>query len=403
MKLNQLDTEKVNQNSLHIDEMSTIDILKTINNEDQKVAFVVQDVILQIAQAVDCIYKKMCLGGRLIYVGAGTSGRLGILDASECPPTYGVEPTLIQGIIAGGIKAVTQAVEGAEDSKQLAQIDLEKIDLNDKDIVCGIAASGRTPYVIAGLQYARKIGCSTISLCCVQNGEISKYANYPIEVVVGPEVVTGSTRMKAGTAQKMVLNMISTSVMIKRGKVFGNLMVDVQPTNEKLKMRAVSIVCQSVDCDEAEATRLLNKSKFNVKIAILMGLTGKDEIECQEALEKKNIALISLTEQLNTSTPIGKFAFHLLCCIAEMERNIISERTIAGLTSAKAKGRIGGRKPGLTDQAKRKAKLAAIEYTKYLQNEIGTIDDVCRIVGVSRATLYKYLRIEGINIQGRKR
>jgi N-acetylmuramic acid 6-phosphate etherase len=245
MKLNQLDTEKVNQNSLHIDEMSTIDILKTINNEDQKVAFAVQDVILQIAQAVDCIYEKMCLGGRLIYVGAGTSGRLGILDASECPPTYGVEPTLIQGIIAGGIKAVTQAVEGAEDSKQLAQIDLEKINLNDKDVVCGIAASGRTPYVIAGLQYVRKIGCSTISLCCVQNGEISKYANYPIEVVVGPEVVTGSTRMKAGTAQKMVLNMISTSVMIKRGKVFGNLMVDVQPTNEKLKMRAVSIVCQS--------------------------------------------------------------------------------------------------------------------------------------------------------------
>ena len=136
MKLNQLDTEKVNQNSLHIDEMSTIDILKTINNEDQKVAFVVQDVILQIAQAVDCIYEKMCLGGRLIYVGAGTSGRLGILDASECPPTYGVEPTLIQGIIAGGVKAVTQAVEGAEDSKQLAQIDLEKIDLNDKDINC---------------------------------------------------------------------------------------------------------------------------------------------------------------------------------------------------------------------------------------------------------------------------
>ena len=144
------------------------------------------------------------------------------------------------------------------------------------------------------MQYARKIGCSTISLCCVQNGEISKYVNYPIEVVVGPEVVTGSTRMKAGTAQKMVLNMISTSVMIKRGKVFGNLMVDVQPTNEKLKMRAVSIVCQSVDCDEAEATRLLNKSKFNVKIAILMGLTGKDEIECQEALEK-NKGNISLT------------------------------------------------------------------------------------------------------------
>lgn len=205
-----------------------------------------------------------------------------------------LNPTLIQGIIAGGIKSVTQAVEDAEDSKQLAQIRFRKNRFKWQRYCLWNCCFRKNTLVIAGLQYARKIGCSTISLCCVQNGEISKYANYPIEVVVGPEVVTGSTRMKAGTAQKMVLNMISTSVMIKRGKVFGNLMVDVQPTNEKLKMRAVSIVCQSVDCDEAEATRLLNKSKFNVKIAILMGLTGKDEIECQEALEK-NKGNISLT------------------------------------------------------------------------------------------------------------
>lgn len=294
MNLNQLDTEKVNKNSLHIDEMSTLDILKTINNEDQKVAYAVKDVIPQIGEAADCVYEKMCLGGRLIYVGAGTSGRLGILDASECPPTYGVKPTLVQGVIAGGMKAITQAIEGAEDSKESAQVDLESLNLTSKDVVCGIAASGRTPYVIGGLQYARKIGCSTISVCCVQNGEISQYSNYPIEVIVGPEVVTGSTRMKAGTAQKMVLNMLSTSVMIKMGKVYGNLMVDVQPTNEKLKMRAISIVCQSVDCDENTAKELLNKSDFNVKIAILMGLTGKSEEDCQTALEK-NKGNISLT------------------------------------------------------------------------------------------------------------
>ncbi len=295
MKLTQLDTEKINKKSLHIDEMTTIDILKLINEEDQKVALAVNKSLNQIEKAIDCIYEKMCLGGRLIYIGAGTSGRLGILDASECPPTYGVDSSLVQGIIAGGSQAITQAIEGVEDSTELAVEDLKKINLTSDDIVCAIAASGRTPYAIAGLQHAKNVGCETVSLCCVQNGEISKYANCPIEVVVGPEVITGSTRMKAGTAQKMVLNMISTSVMIKKGKVYGNLMVDVQPTNEKLKMRAVSIVCQSIDCDERKAKELLNKSNYNVKIAILMGLTGKDEIECQNALEKnkENISLVS--------------------------------------------------------------------------------------------------------------
>ncbi len=288
MNLNNLDTEQSNPDSLHIDEMSTIDILTTINNEDQKVALAVKDVLPQISDAVDCIYQQMCQGGRLIYIGAGTSGRLGVLDASECPPTYGVDPTLVQGLIAGGNIALTTAIEGAEDSMDLAIEDLKNIHLTDKDVVCGIAASGRTPYVIGGLQYARTLGSQTISICCVHNGEISKYSHYPIEVVTGAEVVTGSTRMKAGTAQKLILNMLSTSVMIKRGKVYKNLMVDVQPTNEKLKIRAVNIVSQSLDCSEEESIALLTKCHYNVKIAILSGLTGKDEKECEEALLKNN-------------------------------------------------------------------------------------------------------------------
>ena len=288
MNLNQLDTEQSNPNSLHIDEMSTMDILTTINNEDQKVAFAVKEAIPQISIAVDCIYNQMCKGGRLIYIGAGTSGRLGVLDASECPPTYGIDPTLIQGLIAGGKEALTTAIEGAEDSQEQAIEDLKNIHLTDKDVVCGIAASGRTPYVISALQYAHTVGSETISICCVHNGDISKYAHYPIEVITGAEVVTGSTRMKAGTAQKLILNMISTSVMIKRGKVYKNLMVDVQPTNEKLKMRAVNIVSQSLDCSEEEARTLLTKCHHNVKIAILSGLTGKNEKECEEALLKNN-------------------------------------------------------------------------------------------------------------------
>lgn len=288
MNLNNLDTEQSNPDSLHIDEMSTKDILTTINNEDQKVALAVRDVLPQICDAVDCIYKQMSQGGRLIYIGAGTSGRLGVLDASECPPTYGVDPRLVQGLIAGGNIALTTAIEGAEDSQELAVEDLKNIHLTDKDVVCGIAASGRTPYVIGGLQYARTLGCQTVSICCVHNGKISKYSHYPIEVITGAEVVTGSTRMKAGTAQKLVLNMLSTSVMIKRGKVYKNLMVDVQPTNEKLKIRAVNIVSQSLDCSEEESITLLTKCHYNVKIAILSGLTGKDEKECEEALLKNN-------------------------------------------------------------------------------------------------------------------
>lgn len=294
MNINQLETEKINPNSLNIDQMSTIDILKTINNEDQKVAIAVKEALFSITQAADLIYHQISLGGRLIYMGSGTSGRLGVLDASECPPTYGVEPTLVQGVIAGGYKAITQAIEGAEDSKESAIKDLKKIQLNDKDVLCGIAASGRTPYVIAGLEYARSIRCPAVSLCCVNHGEISKLASIPIEVIVGPEVIAGSTRMKAGTAQKMVLNMLSTTVMIKLGKVYKNLMVDVQPTNEKLKTRAISIVSHSIDCDEETSRKLLEECGYNVKVAIVKGLTGKDIIECEKALEN-NRGNISLT------------------------------------------------------------------------------------------------------------
>lgn len=298
MKLNALDTEQVNQDTLHIDEMDTIDILKTINNEDQKVALAVKEVLPAIAKAVDCIYEKMCIGGRLIYIGAGTSGRLGILDASECPPTYGVEPTLVQGLIAGGKEALTNAIEGAEDSQESAIQDLQAIELNENDVVCGIAASGRTPYVIGGLKYAREKGCSTVSICCVHHGQISLYADYPIEVVVGPEVVTGSTRMKSGTAQKLILNMLTTSVMIKKGKVYRNLMVDVQPTNMKLKIRAVNIVQRAIDVTEEEAQKLLEASHYNVKVAILIGLTHFDEQTCLKLLNEQNGNISRTVHQL---------------------------------------------------------------------------------------------------------
>lgn len=288
MKLNQLDTEQVNDKSILIDQMDTLEILETINHEDCLVPLAVQKSLSSIAQAVDCIYEQIKKGGRLIYIGAGTSGRLGVLDASECPPTYGVEPTLVQGLIAGGNIALTTAVEGAEDHPEFAKKDLEEIQLTSHDVVCGIAASGRTPYVIGGLKYANSIKCPTISLCCVNNGEISSYAKYPIEVVVGPEVITGSTRMKAGTAQKLVLNMLSTATMIKIGKVYKNLMVDVQPTNEKLRVRAINIVKSAIDVDEKEATELLNQTNYNVKVAILKGLTHMSEQECLEALAQND-------------------------------------------------------------------------------------------------------------------
>lgn len=286
--LDQLETEQVNQNTMDIDKMSTIDMLTTINREDQTVALAVEKKLPQISNIVDCIYKQMQSGGRLIYIGAGTSGRLGVLDASECPPTFGVDEELVQGIIAGGNIALTKALESVEDCNDAAKIALENIQLRGEDVVIGLASSGKTPYVIGGIEYAKSRGCKTASICCVSNARISSLVDFPLEIITGPEVVTGSTRLKAGTGQKMVLNMISTSVMIKLGKVYGNLMVDVQPTNEKLKQRAVGIVSKAIQCDRKKAALLLEGTSYSVKEAIIMGITGLNKQEAQRILKENH-------------------------------------------------------------------------------------------------------------------
>lgn len=284
--LSKLTTESRNQNTLDIDKVSTIEMVKKINNEDKKVAEAVEKELPQIAEAIDGIVDRIHKGGRLIYMGAGTSGRLGILDSSECPPTYGVSEELVQGLIAGGHEAIFRAKEGAEDSKELAVNDLKDKDLNSNDIVVGLAASGRTPYVIGGLEYANQIGALTISITCNKNSDVSKTSKIAISPVVGAEVVTGSTRLKAGTAQKLVLNMLSTGTMIKLGKVYGNLMVDVRATNEKLVERAKRIVCEATNVSTEEATKYLEETKFDVKLAIFMILSGLNKEKAEEKLVK---------------------------------------------------------------------------------------------------------------------
>lgn len=286
--LDKLTTESRNPNTLEIDKVSTLEMVKIMNNEDKKVAEAVEKELANIAEAIDGISERMSKGGRLIYIGAGTSGRLGILDASECPPTYGVSEELVQGIIAGGKEAIFRAKEGAEDSKELAVEDLKAIKLTENDTVVGLAASGRTPYVIGGLNYANEIGALTISVSCNKDSEISKYAKIEIAPVVGPEVVTGSTRLKAGTAQKLVLNMLSTGVMIKQGKVYGNLMVDVKASNEKLVERAKRIVCEATGAEREEAERVLEETNYDVKLSILMIISGEGKDKAKEVLDLNN-------------------------------------------------------------------------------------------------------------------
>ena len=268
VNLNALETEQPNENSRNIDIMPTEEILHVINEEDKKVAYAVEKAIPAISLLVEEAHRRMREGGRVIYIGAGTSGRLGVLDASECPPTYGVDPSLIQGIIAGGPTALTRSQEGAEDDMELACRDLKRAGLTAADTVVGLAASGRTPYVIGGLDYAESVGAYTGAISCVHGAEISRHARAKIEAVVGPEVITGSTRMKSGTAQKLILNMISTALMIQYGKVYKNLMVDVQPTNQKLIERAKQIISSSSGCGYEEASRYLEESGQHVKIAI---------------------------------------------------------------------------------------------------------------------------------------
>ena len=288
MEYGKLQTELRNPRTMHIDRMDTLDMLRCIHAEDLQAVEAVGAVLPQIAPVIDRIAAGMAQGGRLIYTGCGTSGRLGILDAAECPPTYGVDPGLVVGLIAGGPGALLKAVEGAEDSRELGREDLEKIHFSAKDVVVGIAASGRTPYVIGAMEYAKSLGGVTIGVTCCPGSEIDTLAEVGIAPMPGPEVVTGSTRMKSGTAQKMVLNMLSTCTMIRLGKVYGNLMVDVKPSNEKLIRRCVSIVCAAAECDEAAATAALEQCGYHPKIAIVMLLCGCTAEEAEKRLTEKD-------------------------------------------------------------------------------------------------------------------
>ncbi|UDI77661.1 N-acetylmuramic acid 6-phosphate etherase [Staphylococcus taiwanensis] len=277
--MNHLTTESRNQLTMHIDEMSTLEALKTMNHEDQTVAKAIEKIIPDLNTVIEQIVERFRQGGRLIYIGAGTSGRLGVLDAAECVPTFNTHPDEVIGIIAGGQKAMTEAVEGAEDDLEMGAKDLEQLNLSHKDVVIGISASGRTPYVKGALSYANDIKALTIALSCNEHTDISALATYGLEVNVGPEILTGSTRLKAGTAQKLILNMISTLTMIGVGKVYDNLMVDLKATNYKLEQRSIHIIEEVCGLPFQEAQTLYEQADNNVKIAIVMNLcnTSKDD------------------------------------------------------------------------------------------------------------------------------
>lgn len=263
-------TESRNPASADIDSLPTLDMLRVINREDQTVAFAVEKTLPQVAQVVDAVAQAFRLGGRLIYMGAGTSGRLGILDASECPPTFGTPAEQVVGLIAGGHKAILKAVENAEDNRELAVSDLKALNFSEKDVLVGIAASGRTPYVLGGMEYALSLGATVAAVSCNPDSEMSRLAGIAITPVVGPEVITGSSRMKAGTAQKLILNMITTGAMIRSGKVYGNLMADVEATNAKLVERQKRIVMAATECDRATAEQALAACDGHCKTAIVM-------------------------------------------------------------------------------------------------------------------------------------
>ena len=284
--LSTLITEQRNSNSMHVDSLSALEIVQLMNDEDKQVPLAIEKCLPQIAQAVECIVAAFQQGGRLVYIGAGTSGRLGVLDASECPPTFGVSPEMVKGIIAGGERALRHPIEGAEDSKAQAVIDLQTIHFSSKDVLVGIAASGRTPYVIGALEYAKSLGSVTVSIASNPNSAMANIVDIAIDTVVGPEVLTGSSRLKSGTAQKLVLNMLTTASMILMGKCYQNLMVDVQASNEKLKARAIRIVMQATDCDKALAEETLKQADQNAKLAIMMILSGLDRAQAEALLEK---------------------------------------------------------------------------------------------------------------------
>lgn len=281
--LSRMTTESRNQASLELDRMTPLEVVTLMNNEDAKVPLAIQPHLEQIATAVTWCIESLGNGGRIIYMGAGTSGRLGVVDASECPPTFGVPSDMVIGLIAGGQSAFIKAVEGAEDSMELGRSDLEEIALQERDTVIGLAASGRTPYVIGGLRYANELGCKTVAISCNEGCAIGKEAKLAIEVVVGPEILTGSTRLKSGTAQKLILNMISTASMVGVGKCYKNLMVDVMQSNEKLHVRAQNIVMEVTGIGREEAKEYLDKAEGSVKTAIVMIMAN---CSCKEAKAK---------------------------------------------------------------------------------------------------------------------
>lgn len=286
VELQKIATEQRNPNTTHIDTLSTLEMVRLINQEDQKVALAVAQVAPEIARAIDVITHQLSQGGRLFYAGCGTSGRLGILDAVECPPTYSTDPELVQAIIAGGYPAIFRAVEGAEDDFDLGRRDLQERGFAPQDVLVGLAASGRTPYVLGAMGYARELGAAVIAVTCCPGSEVDQMADIGIAPTPGPEVITGSTRMKSGTAQKMVLNMLSTGTMIKLGKVYGNLMVDVKPSNEKLIRRCVTIVREAVGCEEDQAVSALEACGYRPKVAIVMLLKKIDAEQARELLEQ---------------------------------------------------------------------------------------------------------------------
>lgn len=284
LDLQSMTTEKRNEQTINLDKMEPLQIAEIMNKEDEKVIQAVRDSLIPIGEAIkECTYA-LEKGGRIIYIGAGTSGRLGLLDAVECPPTFGVNDDLVIGLIAGGQSAFIKAVEGAEDSKVLGEEDLRRNNLNSNDIVIGIAASGRTPYVVYGLKYAKEVGCKTVCIVCNKDSEMKRFSDIAIELIVGPEVLTGSTRLKAGTAQKMVLNMISTGSMVGVGKVYKNLMVDLKATNEKLMARSEKIVIEATGANKEIVKKALVESRGNIKLAILIILLNCSYEEAEERL-----------------------------------------------------------------------------------------------------------------------
>ncbi len=287
-KIESIKTEQRNPSTLDIDRVDTLELVRLMNAEDKKVADAVEQVLPRIAEAVDLIARQLGQGGRLVYCGSGTSGRLGVLDASECPPTFGADPGMVVALIAGGPAAMTTAVEGAEDKAQEGEKSLRDIGFTQKDVLVGIAASGRTPYVLGAMDYAHSLGAGVIGVTCCPGSAVDRAADIAISPQPGPEVITGSTRLKSGTAQKMVLNMLSTGAMIRLGKVYSNLMVDVKATNQKLYARAASIVCSATGVDRETAVEALEKAGYSAKTAIIMLLCSVDAGQAEQLLAEKD-------------------------------------------------------------------------------------------------------------------